>query len=77
MHQAINAFAPIFRTVQSKVDLDQVLGLQAFDLNRVLDVDPEFLDEDAEHQVRGYVWGGLGWVFRASTHDGGRWFVSR
>jgi hypothetical protein len=33
------------------VDLDQVLDLRAFDLKRVLDVDPEFLDEDAEHQV--------------------------
>jgi hypothetical protein len=28
-----------------------VLGLRAFDLKRVLDVEPEFLDEGAEHQV--------------------------
>lgn len=28
-----------------------MLGVRAFDLQRVLDVDPEFLDEDAEHQV--------------------------
>lgn len=48
--KAINAFAPIIRTRNAEVNLDQVLGLGAFDLKRVLEFDPEFMDEDAEHQ---------------------------
>ena len=48
--KAINAFAPIIRTQNAEVNLDQVLGLGAFDLQRVLEFDPEFMDEDAEHQ---------------------------
>ena len=60
--QAINAYAPIFRTQQSKVDLDRILGVRAFDLQRVLDVDPEFLAEDAEHQVRTEAGAGAGAV---------------
>ncbi len=50
--QAINAFAPIYRTQQSKIELDKILNLHAFDLKRVLDVEPDFLAEDAEHQVK-------------------------
>ncbi len=48
--KAINTFAPIIRTQHSVVDLDQVLNLQAFDLQRVLDVEPEFLSPDQEHE---------------------------
>jgi G3E family GTPase len=46
----INALAPIVRTSHGKVDLDRILDVGAFDLDRVLADDPEFLDPDAEHQ---------------------------
>lgn len=46
----INALAPVVHTSHGKVDLDQVLDVGAFDLDRVLVEDPEFLDENAEHQ---------------------------
>ena len=34
----------------AKVSPKELLNIQAFELQRVLDFDPEFLDEDAEHQ---------------------------
>lgn len=45
----INANASIVRTQMSKVDLDWVLNVGAFDLSRVLEMDPQFL-EDTDHQ---------------------------
>jgi G3E family GTPase len=46
----INAVAPIIRTTHGQVDLDEILDVHAFDLDRVMETDPEFLDENAEHQ---------------------------
>merc|ERR1711907_400923 len=46
----INKFAPIIRSTQSKVNVDQVLNIGAFDLNKTLQMDPEFLNTDAEHE---------------------------
>ena len=46
--RAINANAEIIPTVMSEVDLDRVLGVGAFDLDKVLEMEPTFLD-DAEH----------------------------
>jgi len=48
--KTINAFAPIQRSCQSKVKVDQVLDIKGFDLKRTLEMDPEFLDTDAEHE---------------------------
>merc|ERR1712241_553113 len=45
----LNPTATIQRTEFSKVSPKDVLNLQAFELDRVLDFDPEFLDEDQEH----------------------------
>ncbi|MEM7096211.1 MAG: GTP-binding protein [Actinomycetota bacterium] len=45
-----NKLAPIIRTQHGKVDLDAILEVGAFSLDRVLADDPEFLDPDAEHQ---------------------------
>lgn len=45
----LNPTATIQRTEFSKVNPKDVLNLQAFELDRVLDFDPEFLDEDQEH----------------------------
>lgn len=47
--RAMNAMAKIYRTRDSEVSMDTLLGVKAFDLNRALEIDPEFLGEDA-HQ---------------------------
>ncbi|HAY65590.1 MAG TPA: cobalamin biosynthesis protein CobW, partial [Acidimicrobiaceae bacterium] len=46
----VNPLAPIVRTQQGKIELDAILEVGAFSLDRVLEDDPEFLDPDAEHQ---------------------------
>merc|ERR1719350_2595753 len=49
--KGINKTAKIFRSEFSKVDPKKLLGLDAFNLDRVLEFDPEFLDQDpAEHK---------------------------
>lgn len=46
----MNAIARVHRTQNCEISMDSVLGIQAFDLQRALSVDPEFLNEEAhEH----------------------------
>lgn len=48
--RSMNAMAKVYRTRDAAVEMDTILGVNAFDLNRALEVDPDFLDEDAhEH----------------------------
>ncbi|MBD2184040.1 CobW family GTP-binding protein [Aerosakkonema funiforme] len=47
--RAMNAMAKIYRTRNSELEMNALLGVQAFDLNRALEIDPNFLGEDA-HQ---------------------------
>ena len=47
--RAINGFAQIVRADHSAVDAGNVLNLGAFDLQRTLEMDPEFLNIDGEH----------------------------
>jgi len=48
--RAMNAMAKVYRTRDAAVDMDAILGVNAFDLNRALEIDPDFLGEDAhEH----------------------------
>jgi G3E family GTPase len=47
--RAINALAPIIRSERSGVPVDAVLGRNAFDLSRILALDPDFLESD-EHE---------------------------
>lgn len=48
--RSMNAMAKVYRTRDAAVEMDAILGVNAFDLNRALEVDPEFLEEDAhEH----------------------------
>ncbi len=48
--RAINPHATIHRTTRSAIDLDKVLNRGAFDLQRVLTEDPQFLhDHDHDH----------------------------
>merc|ERR1719389_99264 len=48
--RAINEFAPIQRCCKSQVSVDSVLNIRGFDLKRTLEMDPEFLSIDGEHQ---------------------------
>jgi len=48
--KTFNPTASIQRTLYSKVSPKDVLGIKAFELKRVLDFDPEFLDTDGEHE---------------------------
>jgi G3E family GTPase len=50
--RGINPYAKLHRTQKSQIALDQVLGRNAFDLDRILDIEPEFLhadDHDHDH----------------------------
>ncbi len=47
--RAINSMAEVIPAQYARIDLDQVLGVGAFDLSRVLELDPAFLEE-GEHQ---------------------------
>jgi G3E family GTPase len=48
--KSINPYARIVRTERCGIALDQVLGLDAFNLDRVLEIEPDFLDEDHAHE---------------------------
>jgi len=48
--RALNAFAPIQRCQQCQVAMGDVLDLQAFDLQKTLEMDDGFLDTDATHE---------------------------
>lgn len=48
--RGMNAIAKVYRTQDAAVEMESVLGVQAFDLTRALEIDPDFLGEDAhEH----------------------------
>ncbi|MEM6432818.1 MAG: GTP-binding protein [Cyanobacteria bacterium P01_D01_bin.115] len=48
--RGMNAIAKIHRTRDAQIEMDALLGINAFDLNQALQIDPDFLGEDAhEH----------------------------
>jgi G3E family GTPase len=52
--RGINPYARLHRTERARVPLDEVLGRNAFDLDRILEIEPEFLraeehDHDHDH----------------------------
>merc|ERR1712203_407747 len=46
----INANVQIKRCTYSEVDMDFILGIQAFSLDKIMEMDGGFLDDDADHQ---------------------------
>ena len=46
----INPYAKIIKTAHCETPLDQVLGLDAFSLDRVLEIEPDFLESDHDHE---------------------------
>jgi len=50
--RSVNAVAPIIRASHAKVDLDRILAVGGFDLDRALEIDPVFLtDTDHQHDL--------------------------
>lgn len=53
--RGMNAMAKIYRTRNAELAMDTLLGVKAFDLNRALEIDPNFLGEDThEHDESVY-----------------------
>jgi G3E family GTPase len=48
--RAINPYAKVHRTERAQIPLNEVLGRNAFDLDRILDLEPEFLADDEDHE---------------------------
>jgi G3E family GTPase len=44
--RGINPYAKLHKTERAKIPLDAVLGRNAFDLDRILDIEPDFLGAD-------------------------------
>jgi len=51
----MTSFAKIYRTCNSDIPMEAILGIKAFDLKQALHIDPEFLNEEAhEHDQSVY-----------------------
>src|SRR5450631_4398431 len=48
--RGINPYAKLHKTVNCAVPLDAVLGRNAFDLQRILEIEPEFLQYEDDHE---------------------------
>jgi G3E family GTPase len=48
--RGLNPYARLHRTERAKIDISEVLGRNAFDLDRILTIEPDFLEgEDRDH----------------------------
>ncbi|MGO9005067.1 MAG: CobW family GTP-binding protein [Beijerinckiaceae bacterium] len=47
--RAVNPYAKLHKTTKCSVPLDAVLGRNAFDLDRILEIEPDFLADDEHH----------------------------
>src|SRR5258708_19166506 len=47
--RGINPYAKVHRTERCQIPLPEVLGRNAFDLDRILEIEPEFLDDGHHH----------------------------
>jgi G3E family GTPase len=47
--RGINPYARLHRTERAKIDIAEVLGRNAFDLDRILDIEPAFLEAEESH----------------------------
>jgi G3E family GTPase len=48
--RGMNAMAKIYRTQNSELAMDALLGVKAFDLDNALQIEPGFLEEEHEHE---------------------------
>jgi len=47
--RGLNPYARLHRTERAKIDINEVLGRNAFDLDRILEIEPSFLDNEHHH----------------------------
>ncbi|MFG1350421.1 CobW family GTP-binding protein [Xanthobacter autotrophicus] len=47
--RGINPYAKLYRTTKSEIDVSKVLNQGAFDLDRILELEPAFLEDDDHH----------------------------
>jgi G3E family GTPase len=47
--RGINPYAKVHRTQRAQIPLDEVLGRNAFDLDRILNIEPDFLETGDDH----------------------------
>jgi G3E family GTPase len=52
--RAINPYARLHRTQRSQIDIAEVLNRNAFDLDRILDIEPAFLQAGDDHDHHGH-----------------------
>jgi G3E family GTPase len=53
--RAINPYAKLHKTVKAAIPIDQILGRNAFDLDRILEIEPAFLTaDDHDHHDHGH-----------------------
>jgi len=79
--RGINPYARLIRTEKSAVALDQVLDKGAFDLKRILEIEPDFLEKDHghdhhdhdhdHHHDHGHHHHGHGQALDPNRHEGG------
>ncbi|MDJ1158352.1 GTP-binding protein [Chelatococcus sp. SYSU_G07232] len=66
--RAINPYARLHKTERAAVAIDEVLGRNAFDLDRILDLEPAFLEDDDHHHGHDH---DCGPGCNHAHHDGG------
>jgi G3E family GTPase len=45
----INSLAPILKTERSRVPLDEILNINAFDMQRAIEIDPHVVEDCEKH----------------------------
>ena len=51
---AVNKYAEMAETQKSNIDLDKVLGISAFNLGRIMEIDEDFVEKDAHGHGHGH-----------------------
>lgn len=64
--RAINADAQIVCTQQSQVDLSMVMNIRAFDLQKILASEPEFLEQDPMSHIHDKAVSSVGFKFKGN-----------
>src|SRR5262249_30226152 len=52
--RGLNPYARLHRTERAKIDINEVLGRNAFDLDRILTIEPDFLEGEAQDHDHDY-----------------------
>jgi G3E family GTPase len=68
--RGINPYARVHKTERCKIALPEVLGRNAFDLDRILEIEPEFLDDGGHHHDHGHGHDGHSHDHPHHHHDG-------